>query len=97
MTGQVTFNNYSQNQTVTVSLTSPRVICGMSAWWIVQEDVNSPLALGTVNFTDAVALGPSDSYAMSPEGATTIIMQDQDQSLSSVVTGETYMVITYLF
>lgn len=55
----VTFWNYNNDQTETVSLTSVHALCGRDAGWIVQENTSPPVGFGMVNFTDAVAFGPS--------------------------------------
>lgn len=87
--GTATISNLSNNQTVSMNLTSSSALCGQNAEWIVEDyfegNVNSLVPLcdfGMVKFENASASGESGA-SVTPEGATLIDLVKDNGTLTS--------------
>ncbi|KAF8342499.1 peptidase A4 family-domain-containing protein, partial [Amanita rubescens] len=87
--GTATISNLSNNQVVSIDLTSSSALCGQNAEWIVEDyfqgNVHSLVPLcnfGTVKFGHASASGASGA-TVTPEGATLIDLVKNNRTLTS--------------
>ena len=96
--GNATVENQTRNQTVSQRLNSTAALCLRNAEWIVEDfelsGALSPFAnFSAVTFTNAEATG---NQTLTPLGATTVNIQQNDQILTSVLTSESCVTIQYV-
>lgn len=97
--GAATIKNLSNGQLQQVELSSDYALCRQNAEWIVENPADQygdllPFAnFGRVTFYDATASGRG---AYSPHGANIAIIQQDDDTLTSVSTDGSSVTITYV-
>lgn len=89
ITGKAVVENLTNGQNAEQELSSTTSLCGENVEWIVEDPAFNNNTLMPINdfdavtFKDAFALR-SDSKILTPDGATVILMEQNNQTITSV-------------
>ena len=98
--GEATITNHATRETVSHTFTGQPALCEENAEWIVEDYEESGSLVpfpdfGTVTFTDAYATS-TDGSSISPDGATIVDIEQNDQALTSSSASGSSVTIQYV-